>query len=87
MKNFIAELLVKLAEKEDEANALRIRVDALEVVVTTLLQHMKQESQQALESNIAATLNKLEPAEHDVDHNNELLYNNVKQLFLTYENQ
>ena len=42
MKNFIAELLVKLAEKEDEANALRIQVDALEVVVTTLLLHMKQ---------------------------------------------
>lgn len=41
MKNFIAELLVKLAEKEDQANALRIQVDALEVVVTTLLQHMK----------------------------------------------
>ena len=30
MKNFIAELLVKLAEKEDEANALRIQVDALD---------------------------------------------------------
>ncbi len=87
MKNFIAELLVRLAEKEDEANALRIQVDALEVVVTTLLQHMKQESPQSLEGDITATLNKLEPAEHDADHNNELLYHHVKRLFLTYENQ
>ena len=50
MKNFIAELLVKLAEKEDEANALRIQVDALEIVVTTLLQHMKQEAAPALDT-------------------------------------
>ncbi|MFU0873729.1 sigma-S stabilization anti-adapter protein IraP [Kluyvera sichuanensis] len=82
MKNFIAELLVKLAEKEDEANALRIQVDALEVVVTTLLQHVKQGSGPVLEDEIAATLNKLAPAEHTSDHNSELLYNHVKRLFL-----
>lgn len=82
MKNFIAELLVKLAEKEDEANALRIQVDALEVVVTTLLQHLQQSSGPALEDEIAATLNKLAPAEDADDHNNELLYNHVKRLFL-----
>ncbi|MGU9866275.1 MULTISPECIES: sigma-S stabilization anti-adapter protein IraP [Kluyvera] len=82
MKNFIAELLVKLAEKEDEANALRIQVDALEVVVTTLLQHVQQGSGPVLEDEIAATLNKLAPAEHADDHNSELLYNHVKRLFL-----
>ncbi|MGL5698188.1 MAG: sigma-S stabilization anti-adapter protein IraP [Kluyvera sp.] len=86
MKNFIAELLVKLAEKEDEANALRIQVDALEVVVTTLLQHMKQESQQTLENDIAATLNKLAPAQHAANHHDEILYNHVKRLFLASEN-
>ena len=62
MKNFIAELLVKLAEKEDEANALRIQVDALEVVVTTLLQHLKQESSPALEDEMSATLSALPSA-------------------------
>lgn len=86
MKNFIAELLVKLAEKEDEANALRIQVDALEVVVTTLLQHLKQEPRPQLENEIAATLNKLTPPEDAADHNHELLYNHVKRLFLTPEN-
>lgn len=83
MKNFIAELLVKLAEKEDEANALRIQVDALEVVVTTLLQHMKQNATPALDSDIAAALNKLKPSEPASDDNNELLYNHVKRLFLS----
>lgn len=83
MKNFIAELLVKLAEKEDEANALRIQVDALEIVVTTLLQHMKQEGAAALDSDITATLNKLEPSQQTADHNSELLYNHVKRLFLS----
>lgn len=83
MKNFIAELLVKLAEKEDEANALRIQVDALEIVVTTLLQHMKQEAAAALDSDITATLNKLEPSQQTADHNSELLYNHVKRLFLS----
>ncbi|EPK7357783.1 anti-adapter protein IraP [Kluyvera intermedia] len=83
MKNFIAELLVKLAEKEDEANALRIQVDALEIVVTTLLQHMKQEAAAALDSDITATLNKLEPSQKTADHNSELLYNHVKRLFLS----
>lgn len=83
MKNFIAELLVKLAEKEDEANALRIQVDALEIVVTTLLQHMKQEAAPALDSDITATLNKLEPSQPAADHNSELLYNHVKRLFLS----
>ncbi|MFH7828753.1 sigma-S stabilization anti-adapter protein IraP [Kluyvera chengduensis] len=86
MKNFIAELLVKLAEKEDEANALRIQVDALEVVVTTLLQHLKQESSPSLEDEMSATLNKLAAAEHVRDHNSELLYNHVKRLFLHPEN-
>lgn len=86
MKNFIAELLVKLAEKEDEANALRIQVDALEVVVTTLLLHMKQQPQSDLESDIVATLNKLTPPEDASDHHSELLYKHVKRLFLSPEN-
>ncbi|MEX3019125.1 sigma-S stabilization anti-adapter protein IraP [Kluyvera sp. STS39-E] len=83
MKNFIAELLVKLAEKEDEANALRVQVDALEVVVTTLLQHMQQGHSSSLDSAITATLNKLQSSEQIASDNSELLYNHVKRLFLS----
>ena len=33
MKNLIAELLVKLAQKEEEAKELTVQVEALEIVV------------------------------------------------------
>ena len=34
MKNLIAELLVNLAQKEEEAKELTVQVEALEIVVT-----------------------------------------------------
>ena len=37
MKNLIAELLVKLAQKEEESKELVAQVEALEIVVTALL--------------------------------------------------
>ena len=47
MKNLIAELLVNLAQKEEEAKELTVQVEALEVVVTALLRHMAQAIEQA----------------------------------------
>ena len=52
MKNLIAELLVKLAQKEEESKELTAQVEALEVVVTALLRHMAQDARQALISDI-----------------------------------
>ena len=49
MKNLIAELLVKLAQKEEESKELTAQVEALEVVVTALLRHMEQGAQQAID--------------------------------------
>ena len=46
MKNLIAELLVKLAQKEEEAKELTVQVEALEIVVTALLRHMEHDAQQ-----------------------------------------
>lgn len=40
MKNLIAELLVKLAQKEEESKELVARAEALEIVVTALLRQM-----------------------------------------------
>ncbi len=40
MKNLIAELLVKLAQKEEESKELVAQVEALEIVVTALLRQM-----------------------------------------------
>ncbi|CUU23149.1 anti-adapter protein IraP [Duffyella gerundensis] len=46
MKNLIAELLIKLAEKECEAEALIAKVDALEIAVTAMLERMSRDQQQ-----------------------------------------
>jgi len=56
MKNLIAELLVKLAEKEEESKELVAQVEALEIVVTALLRHMAQPEQQALIQSIEGAL-------------------------------
>ncbi len=52
MKNLIAELLVKLAQKEEESKELVAQVEALEIVVTALLRQMATSDQQALIDSI-----------------------------------
>ena len=52
MKNLIAELLVTLADKEQESKALVAQVEALEIVVTALLRRMEPGEQQALIDSI-----------------------------------
>ena len=47
MKNLIAELLVKLAQKEEESKELVAQVEALEIVVTALLRQMAKPEQEA----------------------------------------
>ncbi len=44
MKNLIAELLVKLAQKEEESKELVAQVEALEIVVTALLDRWQNQS-------------------------------------------
>lgn len=40
MKNLIAELLFKLAQKEEESKELCAQVEALEIIVTAMLRNM-----------------------------------------------
>ena len=56
MKQLIAELLVKLAEKEAESKELVAQVEALEIVVTALLRKLGDEQRQALNSDITQAL-------------------------------
>ncbi len=58
MKNLIAELLVKLAQKEEEAKELTVQVEALEIVVTALLRHMEHDAQQALIQDIEQAIDR-----------------------------
>ena len=56
MKNLIAELLVKLAQKEEESKELVAQVEALEIVVTALLRQMAKPEQEALIDNVEGAL-------------------------------
>ncbi|HDS9532747.1 TPA: anti-adapter protein IraP [Klebsiella pneumoniae subsp. pneumoniae] len=76
MKNLIAELLVKLAQKEEEAKELTVQVEALEIVVTALLRHMEHDAQQALIQDIE----QVTPCPPVNDHDAMLLQQYLKKL-------
>lgn len=80
MKNLIAELLVKLAEKEEESKELVAQVEALEIVVTALLRHMATPEQQALISSIEGALEEARPGSQVPLEDSELLQQYVKKL-------
>jgi Sigma-S stabilisation anti-adaptor protein. len=80
MKNLIAELLVKLAEKEEESKELVVQVEALEIVVTALLRHMRPPEQQALITDIESALKEAKPVPQVTDHDTELLHQYIKKL-------
>ncbi|MGY5958228.1 anti-adapter protein IraP [Kosakonia sp. BK9b] len=80
MKNLIAELLVKLAEKEEESKELVAQVEALEIVVTALLRHMAATEQQALIQSIEGALEEVRPGDQVTHQDTELLQQYVKKL-------
>lgn len=80
MKNLIAELLVKLAEKEEESKELVIKVEALEIVVTALLRHMSQPEQRALLLDIESTQTTVISTNQVAESDSELLHQHIKKL-------
>ncbi|MCF8579599.1 anti-adapter protein IraP [Enterobacter ludwigii] len=80
MKNLIAELLVKLAQKEEESKELVAQVEALEIVVTALLRQMTQSDQQALIESVEGALDKAQPDTQVPVQDAELLQQYVKKL-------
>jgi GDP-D-mannose dehydratase len=80
MKNLIAELLLKLAEKEEESKELVAQVEALEIVVTALLRHMRQDEQQTLISDIESAMDQVKPQTQVSDRDSELLRQYIKKL-------
>ncbi|AUJ82764.1 TPA: anti-adapter protein IraP [Enterobacter cancerogenus] len=80
MKNLIAELLVKLAEKEEESKELVAQVEALEIVVTALLRHMAKQEQQALIDSIEGALERAKPDLQVPAQDAEMLQQYVKKL-------
>ena len=80
MKNLIAELLVKLAQKEEESKELVAQVEALEIVVTALLRQMAKPEQEALIDNVEGALEKARPDSQVPAEDAELLQQYVKHL-------
>lgn len=80
MKNLIAELLVKLAQKEEESKELVAQVEALEIIVTAMLRRMEQKEQEALIQGIEGALQEATPPSEVSHRDTELLNQYVKKL-------
>jgi len=80
VKNLIAELLLKLAQKEEESKELVAQVEALEIVVTALVRHMAEPQQQALIHGIENALEQASPDSQVPVENSELLQQYIKKL-------
>ena len=80
MKNLIAELLVNLAQKEEEAKELTVQVEALEIVVTALLRHMAEDAQQRLIQDIETAMEQVKPGPLVDDRDTQLLQQYIKKL-------
>ena len=80
MKNLIAELLLKLAQKEEESKELVAQVEALEIVVTALLRQMDPNDQQALIKSIEGALEQARPDSLVPARDGELLQQYVQKL-------
>ncbi|EPQ8722766.1 anti-adapter protein IraP [Klebsiella aerogenes] len=80
MKNLIAELLVNLAQKEEDAKELTVQVEALEIVVTALLRHMAEDAQQRLIQDIETAMEQVKPGPLVDDRDTQLLQQYIKKL-------
>lgn len=80
MKNLIAELLVKLAEKEEESKEFVAQIEALEIVLTALLRRMEQSEQQALITSIEAAMHDARPKKEVSSRDTELLQRYLGKL-------
>ncbi|EPJ5821421.1 sigma-S stabilization anti-adapter protein IraP [Pluralibacter gergoviae] len=80
MKNLIAQLLITLAEKEEESKKLTIRVEALEIVLTTLLRQMKQARRLTVTTEVESTLTDLMHGPLVNDGDRKLLYWHIEKI-------
>ena len=80
MKNLIAELLLKLAQKEEESKELVAQVEALEIIVTAMLRNMEQNQQQTLIHQVEGALQSVKPDASVPDRDTELLREYVHKL-------
>ncbi|MDE1189431.1 MAG: anti-adapter protein IraP [Pantoea sp.] len=81
MKNLIAELLLKLAEKEEESKELVVQVEALEIVVTALLRKLEPEQLKDITSGIEVAMS---PVAHQEASSDAILLRNYVEKLLNH---
>ncbi|MBD9553708.1 anti-adapter protein IraP [Pantoea sp. PNT01] len=77
MKNLIAELLVKLAEKEATAKEQIAQIEALEIVVTALVRKLEPQQHLAITTSIESAMDNVADAD---DNDARLLRNYIEKL-------
>ncbi|MGC0863581.1 anti-adapter protein IraP [Pantoea agglomerans] len=77
MKNLIAELLVKLAEKEATAKEQMAQIEALEIVVTALVRKLEPQQHLAITTSIETAMDNVADAN---DNDARLLRNYIEKL-------
>ncbi|ORM73163.1 hypothetical protein HA48_10905 [Pantoea wallisii] len=78
MKNLIAELLLKLAEKEEESKELVVQVEALEIVLTAMLRKLDPHHFDEIVTGIETAMPPLAPGAETTD--TLMLRNYVEKL-------
>ncbi|BDH46867.1 anti-adapter protein IraP [Salmonella enterica subsp. enterica serovar Choleraesuis] len=81
MKNLIAELLVKLSEKEQKTREMAAQLEALEIVVSAMLRHTKHNEQGQIINQIElalASANSQSRVSYDDD--DEAIHQYIKKL-------
>lgn len=82
MKNFIAELLIKLVEKEEETKELAVQIKTLEIVVTGLLQNLDREQKVRFISSVETSLESLSDGVAVGGYDSDELNQNLARLLL-----
>lgn len=82
MKNLIAELLVRLAEKEEESKELVAQVEALEIVVTALLRKLDSHQFQQISDSITTAMDTATRSETISPEDSSLLEGYIQRLLL-----
>ncbi|WP_426767533.1 anti-adapter protein IraP [Erwinia aphidicola] len=81
MKNLIAELLVRLAQKEQESKELVAQVEALEIVVTALLRKMDGGQLKQINDSISEAMQTASvTVEPELSEDMSLLENYIQRL-------
>jgi len=81
MKNLIAELLIRLAQKEQESKELVAQVEALEIVVTALLRKMDGGQLQQINDSISEAMQTAsDTVEPELSEDMTLLENYIQRL-------